>query len=165
MIQIRKAASLFAVAVALAASSAASSAADPPAEVAAVLAVDQAWLKAYNSGDIDALAALYDERAVLLPPGAPAVSGRAAIHVFFAQDVAAMSKDGLAFSLGPRPDGGASGDLGWTSGTYAVKDKSGRVVDTGKYLSVFRRKNGKWLYVRDTWNSDAAAEPPAPPKK
>jgi hypothetical protein len=56
--------------------------------------------------------------------------------------------------------------MGWVSGTYTVKDKSGRVVETGKYLSVSRKQGGKWLYVRDTWNSDAApAEAAAAPKK
>jgi hypothetical protein len=34
------------------------------------------------------------------------------------------------------------------------------VVETGKFLSVSRKKDGKWLYIRDTWNADA---PPAAP--
>ena len=61
-----------------------------------------------------------------------------------------------------------SDDMGWQSGTYVVKDKSGKVVDTGNYLSVSLKRSGKWLYVRDTWNSDispAPAESTAPPKK
>jgi hypothetical protein len=42
------------------------------------------------------------------------------------------------------------------------------VIDTGKYLSVSKKTGGKWLYERDTWNSDAApaaAEPAPAPKK
>ena len=67
----------------------------------------------------------------------------------------------------PKPDGGVSGVLGWVSGTYAVKDKSGKVLEIGKYLSVSHKKGGKWLYVRDTWSADAATapEPAAPAKK
>ena len=82
--------------------------------------------------------------------------------------MAAFAKDGLAFSVGAKSDGGVAGDMGWVSGAYAVKDKSGRVVETGKYLSVSMKRNGKWLYIRDTWNSDgppASAEPAAPTKK
>jgi hypothetical protein len=82
--------------------------------------------------------------------------------------MAASAKNGVKFSLGAKPDGGASGDMGWASGTYTVKDTSGHVVETGKYLSVSRKKDGKWLYVRDTWNSDgppASAAPAAPPKE
>ena len=132
-------------------------AADAAADVAAMHAIDQSWLKAYTAGDADAIAALYDEHAILQPPGAPAANGRAAIRAFFVSDVAASKKADVAFHLGSKPDGGASGDLGWVSGTYTVTDKSGKVVDAGKYLSVSKREGGKWVYVRDTWNSDGAA--------
>jgi hypothetical protein len=36
-----------------------------------------------------------------------------------------------------------------------VKDKSGRVIDTGWYFSVSRKVTDKWLYLRDAWNSDS----------
>ena len=114
------------------------------------------------------LASLYDEQAVLLPPGAPRVNGRAAIKAFFVKDTAESQKAGVTFILDSKPAGGVSGDLGWQSGVYAVKDKAGKVVETGKYLSVSRKAGGKWLYVRDTWNTDGApiaAGSPAPVKK
>ena len=114
------------------------------------------------------MVAQYDEHAVLFPPGAPAARGQAAIRTFFAKMVAAAGKDGLTFSLDAKPAGGARGDLGWSSGSYVAKDKTGRVVETGKYLSVSKKKEGKWVYVRDTWNSDrptAPTEPAAAPKK
>jgi uncharacterized protein (TIGR02246 family) len=137
-------------------------AADPPAEVAAIHAVDQAWVKAYNSGDVDTVVSLYAEDAVLLPPGAPQANGRAAIRTYFEQDIAAAAKGGIKVSLGAKADGGASGHMGWSSGTYVAKDKSGHVVESGKYLSVSKKIDGKWLYVRDTWNSDGTpASPPA----
>ena len=154
--------------IALAMFSIESSAADSAKEIAALEAVDQSWAKAYNSGNADAVANLYDEKAVLLPPGASAVSGRAAIKAFFVKDTAESQKAGVAFTLGSKPAGGVSGDMGWQSGTYAVKDKAGKVVETGKYLSVSMKKDGKWLYVRDTWNADGApapAESAAPAKK
>jgi hypothetical protein len=43
---------------------------------------------------------------------------------------------------------------------YKVSVK-GAVVETGKFLSISRKKDGKWLYIRDTWNADA---PPAAPQ-
>jgi uncharacterized protein (TIGR02246 family) len=131
-----------------------SSAADSAREVAALQAVDQNWVRAYNSGNAEAIANLYDEQAVLLPPGAPGVNGRAAIKAFFAKDTAESQKAGVTFTLSPKPAGGVAGAIGWQSGTYAVKDKAGNVVETGKYLSVSMKKDGKWLYLRDTWNSD-----------
>lgn len=168
MIISTRAVALLCLAFSLAVFSIESSAADSGKEVAALQAADQSWEKAYNAGNVDGVASLYDEHAVLLPPGAPGANGRAAIRAFFAKDIAESSKAGVAFSLGPKPAGGVSGDMGWQSGTYAVKDKTGKVVDTGKYLSVSVKKGGKWLYVRDTWNSDgppASAESAASPRK
>jgi hypothetical protein len=53
--------------------------------------------------------------------------------------------------------------MGWESGTYKVTAKAA-VVETGSFLSVSRKKDGKWIYIRDTWNADAApAAPPAAP--
>jgi ketosteroid isomerase-like protein len=163
-----KAAKLLCMTVALAVFSFESSAADSTAEVAAMHAVDQAWARAYNGGDVDGVANLYDENAVLMPPGSPAARGRTGIRAFFAKDIPASRKDGIAFSLSPNSDGGVSGDMGWVSGSYVVKDKAGKVVDAGKYLSVSQKKGGKWVYIRDTWNSDgpqAPAESAVPMKK
>ena len=128
------------------------------ADEAAVRAQSTSWEKAYNSGDAKAVAALYAEDALLLPPGAPGVRGRAAILEYFTNDIAGSRAAGAVFVVNPKTDVGVSGDQGWESGTYQVTVK-GAVVETGKFLSVYRKKDGKWLYIRDTWNSDA---PPAP---
>jgi ketosteroid isomerase-like protein len=142
-------------------------AADGATDVAALHAVDQSWLKAYNAGNADAIAGLYDEKAILMPPGAPAAHGRTSIRAFLASDMAATKKVGAVFHLGAKSDGGVNGDMGWASGTYSVTDASGKIIDNGKYLSVSKKEGGKWLYVRDTWNSDVAesAEASSPPKR
>ena len=129
---------------------------------AAIRAQTTSWEKAFSAGDAKALAALYAEDAILLPPGAPPVNGRAAIQEFFVKDVAGAKAAGAVFALNPKTDVGVSGSMGWESGTYKVTVK-GAVVETGKFLSVSRKKDGKWLYIRDTWNSDAPPAPPAPP--
>lgn len=113
-----------------------------------------AWAAAYNAGDADALAAMYWDDAVLQPPGAPSATGRAAIREFLAADSAAVKAAGLTMNI---PEAGAvdvSGDLAYEAGTYSVTDATGTTVDTGKYLGVFLRRDGQWLYIRDTWNSD-----------
>jgi hypothetical protein len=98
---------------------------------------------------------------VLSAPGAPAARGRASIREFYVKDVAAVAAAGLANMDGPTSDVGLSGDLAWQWGTFKVTDKSGATVETGKYLTVFQRKSGKWMIIRDTWNSDAAPAAPA----
>jgi ketosteroid isomerase-like protein len=128
--------------------------AGPTAEVKALHAADQAWLKGFTAADGDAMAKLYDEYAVLMPPNAPAVTGRDAIRAFLANMSSEAAKAGIVFSFGDKQDGGANGDLGWSSGTYTIKDKAGNVVETGKFLSVSKKVGGEWLYWRDTWNAD-----------
>ena len=85
MIAFKKTATLCGMLVALALCGISSSLADPASEVAAIHAVDQVWVKAYNAGDVATVASLHDEHAVLLPPGAPAAHGRAAIRAFLAK--------------------------------------------------------------------------------
>ena len=88
-------------------------------------------------------------------------------HHLLAEDTAESQKAGVTFTLNPNPAGGVAGAWGWQSGTFTVKDKAGKVVETGKYLSVSMKKDGKWLYVRDIWNADGAGAPvePVPPAK
>ena len=140
---------------------AAHAASSTSADEAAIRAQAANWEKAYNGGDAKGVAAQYAEDALLLPPGAPQVKGRAAIQEFFTKDIAGAKGAGAVFVLNPKTDVGVSGNMGWESGTYKVTVK-GAVVETGKFLSVSRKKDGKWLYIRDTWNADAPPAPPAP---
>ena len=149
----------------IALSACAPKATDTAADEAAIKGDPVAWMNAYNAGDADGVANLYAEDAVLMPPGVPAITGRAAIKEFIASDITQAKAAGLAFKVDEPTGIGVSGDLGWASGTYAVTDGSGAAVDNGKYLSVHRRIDGKWKLIRDTWNSDAppaAAAAPAP---
>jgi uncharacterized protein (TIGR02246 family) len=132
------------------------------ADEAAIRAQTASWEKAYNGGDAKGVAAQYAEDALLLPPGAPGVSGRAAILAFFTKDIADSKAGEVVFVIDPKTDVGVSGNMGWESGTYKVTVK-GAVVETGKFLSVSRKMNGKWLYIRDTWNADAPPAAPASP--
>lgn len=136
---------------------AAAPSANAAADEQAIRAVNPAWFKAHQAGDADALTAFYSEDAVVNPPGAAPVRGSAAIREAFSKELAAMAAAGLSQSAGTNPEFEVSGDLGYEWNTYTVTDKSGKTIDTGKYLTVFGRRNGKWMIVRDIWNSDMAA--------
>ncbi len=153
---------LLAYAVSCIALAACTQTAPPAAKVSdeTVRAINVAWNKAYNAGDGEAVAALYADDAVLSAPGAPSARGKAAIREHYLKDAAAFAASGLTAADDPATDVGQSGDLAWEWGTYKTTDKSGAVVDTGKFLSVLQRKDGKWMIIRDTWNSDT----PAPPR-
>lgn len=144
----------------------ASACAQPPADTSA----DEArlreeapvWFDHYNRGDADAVANLYAEDAVLMAPGVPAMSGRAAIRNYLVDDIAASRQGGIRTNSGEVTGVGVSGDVAWVTGTFTVTDSAGATIDTGKYLSLYGRTDSGWMLVRDIWNSDAAPAGPAP---
>jgi uncharacterized protein (TIGR02246 family) len=129
------------------------------ADETAIRAINPTWFKAYNAGDVNSVVALYAEDAVVNAPGTPAARGLAAIREFFVKDIAASASAGVATNSGPSTDVGVSGDLGWEWGTFTVTNKSGATVDKGKYVTVYTKKDGKWLITRDIWNSDGPVQP------
>jgi ketosteroid isomerase-like protein len=143
-----------------------SPAAAPPQDTAADEARMKAdlaqWFDHYNAGNADGIASQYADDAVLMPPNAPASTGRAAIRAWIATDSATTKSAGLTLRNNSVTGIGVTGDLAWMSGTFSIVDGSGKAVDTGKYLSVHRRTNGNWLYIRDIWNTDTAPAPTPP---
>lgn len=133
---------------------------DTAAEMDAVKAVNKAWNDNYAAGNADAIAELYAEDAVVLAPGAPTATGREAIRTFLKGDVEGAKAAGISLNISPESTVEMSGDVAWQTGTFTVTDASGAQVDTGKFLSVLRKKDGKWSLIRDAWNSDTP--PPAP---
>lgn len=132
---------------------------DTAADEAKLKADALVWFEHYANAEADSLANLYAEDALLMPPGAPAITGRAGIKTFLGDDAARSRAAGISLKSGSVTGAGVNGDTGWISGTYTVVDSSGATIDSGSYLSIHRRTNGAWLYIRDIWNSD---RPPAP---
>jgi ketosteroid isomerase-like protein len=108
-------------------------------------------VRAFEQGDAARAAALYEPGARLLPPGAAVITGEAAVRDFFEKRFAAGS-DGGELETVRRDD---YGDVAVEEGRYGRR-AGDRLVDTGKYLAVFRRQpDGTWRWATDMWNSDA----------
>lgn len=122
------------------------------------------WFDKYNKQDVDGVANMYADDAIILAPGVPAAVGKAAIHTFLAGDIAGARKAGVNDAAGDINGSGTSGNLGWVSGAYSITDPAGKKVDSGKYTTLFKKTNNEWKIIRDTWNSDNPAAPAAPPK-
>jgi uncharacterized protein (TIGR02246 family) len=138
--------------IAIAASASAPTATDTAADEAALRAADQTFMGAYWKGDLETVVALYAEDAVLLPANAPEAKGRDAIRKYYAANMAGLKPGEAGMIL--ESIQGVSGNLGWSSGRVKGTATNGATTSTGKFLSVSRKVNGKWLYIRDTWNSD-----------
>jgi uncharacterized protein (TIGR02246 family) len=111
-------------------------------------AMTERWEEALNSGNAEAVAALYSDDARLLPPNAELGQGRAAIAAEFAAMIAA----GLTIDL-VNVDAVVAGDVGYKVGTYTLLAPAGVMVDRGKYIDVWRKVDGQWKITNDIWNS------------
>jgi ketosteroid isomerase-like protein len=107
---------------------------------------------ASNEGDAEALAALYADDALLLPPDGGLVSGREAILEFWQDGI----EPGISFEVvGSRTSGGS----GYVVGQFLVEASEIAPADSGKYvLCLQRQRNGGWLVVVDMWNGTPSAD-------
>ena len=115
----------------------------------------QAWADALNKGDATAIAALYTDDALLMPPGTPLLRGKAAIEEQLAKEAGGGFKIEIT-SMETQ----SHGDVGHNLGTFTVRGADDVVVDTGKFIEIWKRVNGEWKLYADIYNSDI---PPAPP--
>jgi len=137
--------------------------AQPPggseADRAALFAVDAEFSAAAQKiGIAEAFVRYADPEATMLPPGENAVTGAGGIRAQFAGMPAAAT---LAWKP-VKAEVAASGDLGYTLGTYEMRstDAEGKpVVRYGKYCSVWKKqKDGSWKWAVDVGT-------PSPPPK
>ena len=118
----------------------------------AIEAAVQRYVEASNQGDADALASLYADDAVLLPPDHEPVRGRAAIGDFWRQG----TDEGLEVTtLTVEVDG----DLGYLVGRYHLPATDEEPADSGKYVMCLKRqRDGAWKLTADIWNRSGDTE-------
>lgn len=109
-----------------------------------------AFVAALRRGDSAAMAATYTEDAQLLPPGAAVISGKAAIQQFWQGALDMGVGDGVLETV----EFEVHGDTAWEVGQGVLKTKDGQVIDTAKYIVIWKRENGRWKWYRDIYNSN-----------
>ncbi len=117
-----------------------------------------AYIAGWVDGDAAALAALFTDDGIRMPPNEEANRGRAAIEAVFAQTFEVTSARTLELET---IDYGASGDLVYSIGTYVVGwEVEGEVVsELGKWLVVSRTTpTDEVEIVAQIWNSDIPIE-------
>ncbi len=118
--------------------------------------------------DTDKIVGFFAPNAVIIQPGAPPITGAAAIRAGVAQLLADP-----AFSLtfaSDQVDVAASGDLAAARGTFRQTETDPKTkavtVSTGSYVTVFKPgSDGVWRGVWDIVSPGPAAAGPAAPAK
>jgi uncharacterized protein (TIGR02246 family) len=112
----------------------------------AIEAAVERYVAASNRGDADALAALYADDAMLLPPDHEPIRGRQAIGEFWRQG----TDEGLQVTTLKVE---VEGDLGYLIGRYSLPPTDEEPADSGKYVMCLRRQqDGSWKLTADIWN-------------
>lgn len=119
---------------------------------AEIAMLEQAYAAASNARDVDAVAAYYADDAHSLADQEPTRKGMADIKASIARDFEKdTSGNTVSFAV---TDVWAAGNYAIETGTWTDKDKDGNAVATGKYMTLFEKRDGKYLAIRDIWNSD-----------
>ena len=115
--------------------------ADPAQLKKEIQELETAWSNADNARDVNALAAFYADDAISMSSDKPMIVGNSAI------------KKDMEESMAKRPKGAKI--------SYEVMDVYGGgnyVTETGKYMAIWEKRNGKWICIRDIGNEDAKAK-------
>ena len=119
-------------------------------------AVEKANLKfgeVLRQGDAVAVAALYTEDAILLPPNSEMIRGRRGIEKFWGAAIQMGVKDAVLTTV----ELSGSGDTIHEIGNYILKiSQKGQkpVEDKGKYIVIWKHTAPGWKLHRDIWNSN-----------
>ncbi|WP_309641328.1 SgcJ/EcaC family oxidoreductase [Flavobacterium sp.] len=127
---------------------------DPVAAKAAVEERSKDFVEAMNNKDSVGLANCYTKDAKFMQPNGKAVEGRANIQKLFGQ----WMKAGMPqFAIQTIEVWGDDNTL-TAEENWSFIDITGKTVDTGKSLELFKKEDGVWKLHRDCYNSDM---PPA----
>jgi uncharacterized protein (TIGR02246 family) len=107
-----------------------------------------AWEAAFNAGDGAAVAAMYTEDGVRLPPEGDLLKGREAIAAELA-NYAGLSIDLRA--TGGQLDGSVASE--WGTFELTGTDENGEAVKiSGRWMNALKKTADGWMIHRDIWN-------------
>src|SRR3954471_11641095 len=121
-------------------------------DVKTIQQLNDRFSQAFAKGDFAAVANLYSEDAVLLPPGAEMVTaGRTGIESFLAGAVTQASE----LKLTARDVSALGSEAAREIGTFTLKTKGQQPQEVaGKYVVIWQKVGSDWKIATDIWNTD-----------
>ena len=116
----------------------------------AIEAANAEFMKRLADGNVAAVAALYTEDGMLLPPGNESVTGTDAIAAYWQ---AALSAGPSVFMLDTL-EVEQHDETAVEVGAFRITGKEGVLLDTGNYIVIWKNIDGNWKLHRDIWNSN-----------
>jgi ketosteroid isomerase-like protein len=137
---------------------------DIAAETAALRARSEGVIAAEMSQNVDAAVAFYAQDAIVLPAGAPLLSGRDAVRQMYAEVFGSGAVKAFE-SIPTVLEVAASGDIGYEYGVnrFTLNTPGGEMLDVGKYVAVWKKIDGEWYAAVLSFSSDAPAPTPVAP--
>jgi uncharacterized protein (TIGR02246 family) len=118
---------------------------------ATIQSLNDKFAQAFNAGDAAAVAALYTEEAVILPPGGEMMKGRTAIQAFW-KGATEQLGNGKLTTVDVKPLGN---EAAREIGTFTFQTKGAQSQEiTGKYVVVWEKVGSDWKLATDIWNTN-----------
>ena len=118
-----------------------------------IQALESSWAAADNARDTSTIVAFYADDAVSLINNNQMLVGKAAIEKHIKENFAKRAKGSTtAYDIMD-----VYGDENQVTevGKVTIKDASGKIIKTGKYMAIWEKRNGKYVCIRDIDNDDA----------
>ena len=130
------------------------------ADVDSIRALSRQWTDAIIARDIDKILNGYALDAVQLQANVPIMSGRVAIRLWYRSWLSDTTLTYTASTIAINV--AESGDLAYERGTYSFSQNTlkGRINEAGKYLTIWKKIDGRWKAAVDMSNPD---QPPTEP--
>jgi ketosteroid isomerase-like protein len=111
------------------------------------------FASAFGKGNAAGVAALYTENGQVLPANVGIITGREGIQGFW-QAVMDMGIKSARLETTEVEDFGGTA---WEIGKYTLCGAKEQVLDSGKYLVIWKNDDGHWHLHRDIWTTSMPA--------
>ena len=117
--------------------------------------ISQARAKAFNEGNALAIAIHFADDALLMAPGKPSASGKAAIQTYYQSIFDEYNTQLESHYEEVEISGSLAYGRGFAKVTLMPKKAGAPIVSTAKYLNILKKQpDGIWKTTHDIWNGN-----------